>query len=268
MCSRPGPRSSRTMKQRPSTIRVVVAAVRPSSSVPPKTLSTKKNESSEAIPIAIPAGNGERRQRPQQPAAVERPLARRQREHERGDPDRQHRRDRELARQEREGEVEDRREQDQEAGVDRLGQIEAPEAVDVAGDPAPLGDRARQHRELVAQQDDVGDALGDLAPGAHRDGEPRLLERRDVVDAVADHRREPAALGERADQRLLLLRRDPAEDRVAQAPPGRARPCRSAGRAPRSPRASPGTPTACATAVTVSRASPEISFRSTCWSRM
>ena len=44
------------MKQRPSTIRVVVAAVRPSFSVPPKTPSTKKNESSEATPIAIPAG--------------------------------------------------------------------------------------------------------------------------------------------------------------------------------------------------------------------
>ena len=45
------------MKQSPSTIRVVVAAVRPSSSVPPKTVSTKKNESSDAIPIEIPAGN-------------------------------------------------------------------------------------------------------------------------------------------------------------------------------------------------------------------
>ena len=32
--------------------------------------------------------------------------------------------------------------------------------------------------------------------------------------------------------------------------------------------ASAGTPTERATAVTVSRASPEISFRSTCWSRM
>ena len=88
--------------------------------------------------------------------------------------------------------------------------------MDVAGDAAPLGDRSRQHRELVAQQDDVGDALGDLTAGAHRDREPRLLERRDVVDAVADHRREAAALGERADQRLLLLRRDPAEDGVAK----------------------------------------------------
>ena len=45
------------MKQSPSTISVVVAAVRPSSSVPPKTLSTRKNESSEATPIEIPAGN-------------------------------------------------------------------------------------------------------------------------------------------------------------------------------------------------------------------
>ena len=44
------------MKQSPSTISVVVAAVRPSSSVPPKSASTKKNESSEATPIAIPAG--------------------------------------------------------------------------------------------------------------------------------------------------------------------------------------------------------------------
>ena len=44
------------------------------------------------------------------------------------------------------------------------------------------------------EQDDVGDALGDLAPRSHRDRQPRLLERRDVVDPVADHRREPAAL--------------------------------------------------------------------------
>ncbi len=44
------------MKQRPSTIRVVVAAVRPSSRVPPNTVSTKKNESSDATPMATPAG--------------------------------------------------------------------------------------------------------------------------------------------------------------------------------------------------------------------
>ena len=43
------------------------------------------------------------------------------------------------------------------AGVDGLGQVEAAEPVDVAGDPPALGDRARQHRELVVEQDDVGD---------------------------------------------------------------------------------------------------------------
>ena len=89
-CARgPGPRSSSRMKQRPSTISVVVAAVRPSSSVPPKTLSTRKNESSERDPDRDPGRDRERGQRAQQPAAVERALARRQGEHERGDPDRQ-----------------------------------------------------------------------------------------------------------------------------------------------------------------------------------
>jgi hypothetical protein len=39
---------------------------------------------------------------------------------------------------------------------------------------------------------------------------------RHVVDAVADHRREPAAVRERPDERLLLLGRDPAEDGVAE----------------------------------------------------
>ena len=44
------------MKQSPSTIRVVVAAVRPSASEPPKTLSTRKKESSEPTAIPTPAG--------------------------------------------------------------------------------------------------------------------------------------------------------------------------------------------------------------------
>ena len=86
--------------------------------------------------------------------------------------------------------------------------------MDVAGDSPALRDGTRQHGELITDQDDVGDPLGDLASGAHSHRESRLLQRRDVVDAVPDHRREAPAIGERADQRLLLLRRDPAEDRV------------------------------------------------------
>ena len=44
------------MKQSPSTIRVVVAAVRPSASEPPKISSTMKKESSEPTAIPSPAG--------------------------------------------------------------------------------------------------------------------------------------------------------------------------------------------------------------------
>ena len=200
MCSRPGPRSSRTMKQRPSTISVVVAAVRPSSMRAAEDGVDEEEREQRGDPHRDPGREGECGQRLQQSPAIERALARCQREDEGRDPDRQQRRDSELARQEREGEVEDRREEDQEPGVDRLGQVQAAEAVDVARDPPALADRARQHRELVAQQDDVGDALGDLAAGAHRDREVGLLERGDVVDAVADHRRVAAALAERADR--------------------------------------------------------------------
>ena len=56
MCSRPGPRSSSSTKQSPSTISVVVAAVRPASSEPPKTVSTRKKERIEPSAVARPAG--------------------------------------------------------------------------------------------------------------------------------------------------------------------------------------------------------------------
>ena len=228
MCSRPGPRSSSRMKQSPRTTSVVVAAVRPASSEPPKTVSTRKKLASEPAAIASPAGHREGGQRAQQPAAVERPVAGRQGEHEGGDPDRQERGQGQVPGQEREGAARDRDQHDQRRRVDGLGHVEAAEAVDVAGDPAALGDRPRQARELVLEQDDVGDPLGDLAARAHRDRHPRPLQRRDVVDPVADHRHEAAALRQRRDQRLLLLGPDPAEDRVLLRDLGRA-PSRSSG---------------------------------------
>ena len=69
--------------------------------------------------------------------------------------------------------------------------------MDVAGDPPAFGDGFRQPRELVLEQDDVGDAFGHLGPRAHRHRQPRLLERGDVVDAVADHRRVAARFAQR-----------------------------------------------------------------------
>ena len=104
MCSRPGPRSSRRTKARPSTIRVVVAAVRPASRVPPATVSTRKKERIEPSAVADPGRDRESGQRPQQAAAVERPVGGRQREHEGGDADRQEGGEGEVAGEEGEGE--------------------------------------------------------------------------------------------------------------------------------------------------------------------
>jgi hypothetical protein len=53
-----------------------------------------------------------------------------------------------------------------------------------------------------------------LAPAPHSDREVRLLEGERVVDAVPDHRDVASAAAEQPDEPLLLLRRDPPEDRV------------------------------------------------------
>ena len=162
-----------------------------------------------------PGRHGEGGQRAQQAAAVERPVRGRQGEHEGRHADRQEGGEGEVAGEEGEGPAGHGDEQDQRRRVDRLGQVEAAEPVDVAGDPPPLADRLGQAGELVLEQDDVGDPLGHLGARAHRHREPRLLQRRHVVDPVADHRRVAARGAQRLDQRLLLLGRDPAEDRVA-----------------------------------------------------
>src|ERR1700749_4565178 len=106
MCSRPGPRSSSRTKASPSTISVVVAAVRPAASPPPATVLTRKQEMIEAIPVATPAGIAK-------PAGVEGPVGRRQGEDEGGDPYRQKGGHREVAGEEGEGEAGDRDEHDQ-----------------------------------------------------------------------------------------------------------------------------------------------------------
>ncbi len=268
MCSRPGPRSSRSTKASPRTISVVVAAVRPASRVPPKTVSTRKKERIEPSAVARPGGDREGCQRPQQAAAVERAVGGSEGQHEGGDPDRQEAGQGQVAGEEGEGEAGDRDEQDQRRRVDRLGQVEAAEAVDVAGDPPAFGDRFGQPGELVVEEDDVGDAFGHLRAGAHRHREPRLLQRRHVVDAVADHRRVAARL--RAARRPALSSAPARSGRrsCCAARPGPAARGRRAGPGPRPCPASSGIPTAPATAVTVARASPEISFRSTSCSRM
>src|SRR4029453_10786431 len=51
----------------------------------------------------------------------------------------------------------------------------------------PLRDHRRHDAELAANQNEVGDRLCHLHAGPLRDPESRGLERRHVVDAVADH---------------------------------------------------------------------------------
>ena len=123
------------MKQRPSTISVVVAAVRPSSMVPPPTVSTKKNEHRADGDADPPAPR--RRRAPGQPAAaVTSSLGASARTGDgipivisaatvrcRG----------------RNGKVKPRTDvRDQDGRVDGLRQVQPAEAVDVARDPPAL----------------------------------------------------------------------------------------------------------------------------------
>ena len=57
----------------------------------------------------------------------------------------------------------------------------------------PSATQRRNAREVAAHEHEVGDAARHLRAAALRDREPRRLERRHVVDAVADHRDVAAA---------------------------------------------------------------------------
>ena len=71
--------------------------------------------------------------------------------------------------------------------------------------------------EVAVDEHDVGDRLRHLRARALRDREARRLQRRHVVDAVADHRHVAAAPPERLDDAPLALRRDPPDDARATA---------------------------------------------------
>ena len=84
---------------------------------------------------------------------------------------------------------------------------------DVAEDLAALDHAVAEHRQALLQEDDVGRFLGDVDGAVDRDADVGGLERRAVVDAVAqiaDH--VPVAV-QRIDDRRLLRRRDLGEHR-------------------------------------------------------
>ena len=111
---------------------------------------------------------------------------------------------------------------DHECREDRLRDEELRHPLDVAKDPAALGDHRRDRREVAVDEHDVGDGLGHLRARALRDREARRLQRRDVVDPVPDHRHVAPVAAERLDDAPLSLRRDAAHDRQRRARAGRA----------------------------------------------
>ena len=95
--------------------------------------------------------------------------------------------------------------------VHRLGDEQVRDALDVGDDAAAFGDDAGHRREAAVEQHDLGDGARRRRAVAHRDADVGVLQRERVVDTVARHRDDVAARLQRADDRALLVRRDPAE---------------------------------------------------------
>ena len=74
-------------------------------------------------------------------------------------------------------------------------------------------------REVVADEHEVGDRARHLRAGALGDRQARLLQRGDVVDAVADHRDVATGVGQRGHDRALALGRDPPDGGRGERPP-------------------------------------------------
>ena len=85
----------------------------------------------------------------------------------------------------------------------------------------PSRDHRRDRGEVAADEHEVGDAPGHLRARSPGDREPRRLQRRDVVDAVADHRHVAARVAQRLDDAPLALGRDPPDHGRSRAPAAR-----------------------------------------------
>ena len=168
------------------------------------------------IPIASPAGIAKRATDWRYRSGRHGPGARREREQEGGDSDRDGRGDRGLPREQREGPGWDRNSHVDHGDEDGLGDEQPCDSLDVAQDLAPLGDHARHDAEVVANEHEVGDRARHLRARALGDREARLLQRRHVVDPVADHRNVATGAGEGLDDGALAVRRDPPDRRRGQ----------------------------------------------------
>ena len=102
---------------------------------------------------------------------------------------------------------------EQEGREDRLGDEQPRDALDVAQDLTALVDHLRQFGEIAGDQHEVRHRPRHLGPASLRDREPRLLECRHVVDAIAEHPDILAGLREHPHHARLVVRRDAADRR-------------------------------------------------------
>jgi hypothetical protein len=76
----------------------------------------------------------------------------------------------------------------------------------VAKNAASLHHPARQHAQVLLEQDDVGGVLRHVGGGVDRDPHVRAVQGEGVVDAVAEEPDRPSVTAEQPDDPRLLLR--------------------------------------------------------------
>ena len=126
----------------------------------------------------------------------------------------------------------------------------------------PSASTSGRCENLPVEQDELGDGLGGLRAVAHGDADVGVLEGERVVDAVAGHRDDVAVGLQGVDEGALLLGGDAAEDRVRARGPRRSASW-SSGRVRASTGSPTSSPTARATAATVTGLSPEMTLMAT-----
>ncbi|CAB5018535.1 unannotated protein [freshwater metagenome] len=141
-------------------------------------------------------------------------LARRQGKEKSGQPDTEPVDEREVTRDERVRRSRDSREHGEQHCVDRLGEEEVRDALDVVDHPPPLGEHVGQRAVCVIEQDELSDRARRGRARPHGDAHVGILQRQHVVDAVAGHGDDVAPGLQRADHVALLLRGDPPEHGV------------------------------------------------------
>ncbi|CAM5345144.1 hypothetical protein SSTU70S_04809 [Stutzerimonas stutzeri] len=102
----------------------------------------------------------------------------------------------------------ERQEERRHSHADHVAEVGAGSQVDVlerVGEGAPAFiDALADQRQLVAQQHEVGGLLGHIHRGVHGDADIRGVQRRRVVDPVAEKAHHMTGLLQRADDALLL----------------------------------------------------------------